>query len=183
MQQKNTLGFTLLDLLIAIAVLCLLVSIAIPGMGTTIAKSKSKSLTSNIRSAIALARTKAITTERTVSVCGMNTTECIDEQFSKIVVFVDINDNGELNESDELLLFTKLNYDGEISLGASYGRDYIRFKKDGSAQQAGSFTYCNPHQPTHATRVTISMPGRLYMAKDLDNDGIIENADGSPISC
>lgn len=183
MQQKSSSGFTLLDLLITISILCLLTTFGVPSLTLALERSKSKSLTSNVRSAIALARTKAITSEQTVSVCGMNTTECVDNQFTKIAVFVDRNKNGQIDGGEKTLLLNDLNYTGALYLGASFGRDYIRFKKDGSAQQAGSFTYCNSNYPTLSTRVTISMPGRLYVARDLDQDGIVENADGSPISC
>ncbi|MDO6424688.1 GspH/FimT family protein [Saccharophagus degradans] len=184
MQHCKSRGFTLLDLLIALAILSLLINLATPNLTSSLEKSKSKSLTVNIRSAIALARTKAITTEQTVSICGLqNNNECTKNQFTQIAIFVDKNKNGRIDEAENVLLLNDLQYTGQITLGASLGRKYIRFKKDGSAQQAGSFTYCNPNHPTYSSRVTISMMGRLYTAKDLDNDGIVENSDGSPISC
>lgn len=184
MGYTRQLGFTLLDLLIALAILSLLTNLAIPNLISSLEKSKAKSLTASVRSAIALARTKAITTEQTVSVCGLhNNNECTNTQFTQIAVFVDKNKNGQIDDGENVLLLNDLQYSGQLRLGASFGRDYIRFKKDGSAQQAGSFTYCNPQYPTHSTRVTISMPGRLYVARDLDGDGIVENSDGSPVRC
>lgn len=177
-------GLTFIELLIALAILCLLTTFGIPSLSQAIERSESRALTSAIRTTLALSRTEAIASESTVSICGtQQSNRCVKTNFSQLVVFVDQNRNGEIDTSEKTLFIQDLNYSGALSLNASFGRDYIRFKKDGSSEQSGSFVYCNPKYPTLSSRMTLSMVGRIYMAKDRDNDGIIENTDGSPIRC
>lgn len=181
---NKSLGITIIELMIVLSILCLITSFGIPSLSSAIERAESRATQQALRTMLALARTEAISSESTLSLCGTDSTNtCIKHNFNQITVFIDKNRNAVVDESERVLFVRDIEYNGRISLNASFGKEYVRFKKDGSAEQAGSFVYCNPSHPELSLRLTVSMPGRIYIARDRDADGIVENTDGSPISC
>ncbi|WNO09866.1 GspH/FimT family pseudopilin [Teredinibacter sp. KSP-S5-2] len=177
-------GFTLIDLLIAISILAILFGMAIPQFSVIQAKAEAKSTTSAIRRSLAFGRQKAVVEQKHITVCGADgNLRCEKNNPQNIIVFDDKNNDRQYTNDEILYSNLALTYSGTLKLRASLGRSYIEFRSNGSAKQAGSFEYCKPGIPTASRRVTISLPGRPYIGRDFDNDGVVEDAKGKPIKC
>lgn len=177
-------GFTLIDLLIAISILSILFGMAVPQFSILQAKAEAKSTASAIRRSLAFGRQKAVIKQKDITVCGADIhLKCEKNNPQNIIVFEDKNNDRTYTEDEALYSNLNLSYRGTLKLRASLGRNYIEFRKNGSAKQAGSFEYCVPGVPTASRRVTISLPGRPYMGRDFDKDGVVENTKGKPIEC
>ena len=178
------IGMSVLDVIITLALIGILTSLATPALTAALAKSESLSVQFTIRRALAAAREFAINSESPVRICGINEEyECVKENFKTLAIFHDPNNDKVVDITEELIVVRDLNYDAFLKLGASLGRKYIQFNQDGSSSQAGSFIYCNKNFLNYSARVTVSMPGRAYIATDKDGDGYVELTNGDRISC
>ena len=179
-------GLTLLELIITLTISSILLTAAIPGMAFLNAKSDSKVVTSTIIRLLAASRAHAISHGDTVTMCGMSiqNNTCIREQFDRLVMFIDDNNNQEIDDDETLLQERQLDHQGQLHFRAGLNRTYAQFVYDGSSNVAGSFIYCDPDYSTAAARITLSMSGRAYIAQDGDDDGVVEiNQGGDPIDC
>ena len=79
MSMKKATGFTLVELMVAIAILALLTTIAVPSFNQMIASNRLTTQTNGLIAAMNIARSEAIKLNRTVSLCriaGPNDDEC-----------------------------------------------------------------------------------------------------------
>lgn len=182
-KSRTSRGFTLLDLLISIAIASLLLGIALPSYSHLISKSKVRALQTDVIRALAFAKTHSVNTGKLTTICGIDMQQrCIKDDIQQLAVFIDTNKNAVIDEGEDLLQMTQLSLES-IYLRASFGNEYIRFTYSGAAKQSGSFIYCSEKHPRHSRRIIVSMPGRFYSGRDNDGDGIVEDGQGDNIEC
>lgn len=182
--MENQHGFTLLNTLIATALVTILSVIAAPSMASYFSKQESLSTMSLLHRHLNSARALAIKQGHDVTVCGIDDTQqCTREDFDKVAMFFDTNRSASIDENDQIFFISDIRHNGQLKLRASWRRTYIRIKETGTSEQAGSFIYCSPKFPASAKRLTVSMTGRSYIGRDTDGDGIVELANGDPIAC
>ena len=177
-------GFTLVSSIITLSIIAILGSIAAPNLSVFLSKQEGRATIGIIHRNLSKARAHALKNDVDITVCGINKHgECVKSNFKELIMFEDYNDNAAVDEDDTITYISKLDYSGQLKLSASLGKKFIRLKRTGSSQQAGSFIYCDATNPRASNRVTISMSGRSYLGRDKNNDGIIELTNGKPISC
>ena len=167
--QRKSSGFTLLELLISIAILSILFSVGVPSLHGVITSNR---LTSNINQIISLlsySRTEAIKRGQRVTLC--QTTDQL--KCSKTgtwntgwMLFVDQNNNKTVDNGDTLLSINRMvPKDVQVTFNGSGGRDgYVIYKPDGSAFPNGSFTICNPKYPNFSKSLIMQHNGRLRLS-------------------
>lgn len=177
-------GFTLLELLITICMAFILIFVAVPNLIDFHRKQNADAVTAEIRRTLSIARQYAVSTQKTITACGIiDTHTCTKNHINSLLIFVDENNNKTLDSNEYLLLNRDIKHQGSLRLSASLGARHIQFNGNGSSKQAGSFIYCVPEKPTLARRIVFSMTGRSYIGKDMDGDGIITLANKKPITC
>ncbi|MEE4108771.1 MAG: GspH/FimT family pseudopilin [Halieaceae bacterium] len=82
-------GFTMIELMVTIAVAAILVGIAVPSFQNYIVNTRSKTLASDLSSALNLARTEAVTRSVQVTVCPSDGAACGGTWVDGWVVIVD----------------------------------------------------------------------------------------------
>jgi type IV fimbrial biogenesis protein FimT len=110
-RQTVIKGLTLVELLVTIAVLGILLTIALPDLRSFVVSNRMSSDVNAFVGLVNYARSEAITRNQSVVICPKSDTAitCQNTQFwgqYEIQVFVDINDNGERNDPDDTLLKT-----------------------------------------------------------------------------
>ncbi len=181
-------GFTLVELLVSIAIAALLGSLAIPAMGELLAARRATAAINQIIGAVQSARTEAILQRRTVTLCPGRGSACLarDRWHEGALIFIDRDGNGELDEPDRLTTALPPLSDGErIYWRAFRGRSYLQFKPRGyTAWQNGSFLYCpGNNDPRHARVAIINPQGRVRTGRDHNGNGVVESASGQDVQC
>lgn len=181
-------GFTLVELLIAIAVAALLASLAVPAMGELLAARRATAAINQMIGAVQSARTEAILQRRTVTLCPGRAGSCLprDHWHEGALIFIDRNGDGELAEPDRLTTALPPLSDGErIYWRAFRGRSYLQFKPRGyTSWQNGSFLYCPAdNDPRHARIAIINPQGRVRTGRDRNGNGVVESASGRDVQC
>ena len=182
----NEKGFTLIDLLFALAILAILMNIGFPAFDDFIKRSKMKTESSALYSVLQASRIVAIENNQKVTVCPSQTGEaCSSDWSSGYIAFIDTDGNRRIDNS-ETVLFQKLIQSEEISLRwRAFGlRSSLQWLASGiTNHQNGFFELCFQGEPTLARALIISKSGRIRRSADSDGNQIHENAQDDDIVC
>ena len=161
---KKLGGFSLIELMISIAVAAILFGIVVPQFSTVTQNARMTSARNGLFTAFQLARTEAITRGVHVVVCASAEGEsCSGVWDSGALVFVDANRNRQ-RESNERLL-TQFNRDAFQNLVVQGGRSLTSFSPDGrSGGSNQTLAFCAPGRADGLT-VVVSNLGRIRMGK------------------
>jgi type IV fimbrial biogenesis protein FimT len=153
-------GFSLSELLVALALLSTLTSLALPSLGQRLEQARQATLHDNLARTIQLARTQAVQQRRRIELCALGSSEQCGQDWS----------NGWLTRdvaSSEVLQVYPLQ-PGESLLQWSGLGPSIRFLPDGSTPLSnGRFFQCHAGQP--AWQLVISRQGRLRSSSASEN--------------
>jgi len=196
--MKNQTGITLLELLVAVAIFIVLVTLAVPAMDEYLARNRQVSQLNSLISALNIARSEAVKRGAPVSVCAANDDEdgCRGQNLWERgwLVFVDLNASGTVDAND-LILRSRAPLGGGTTLRASGFTDltYLTYFANGSlstssnsAAETGMFTICMP-EPRNldelARGVTVNRAGLIAVARDTDGDNIVNDLAGVEVGC
>lgn len=132
-------GFTLIELMVTIALMAIMLSIAAPSFTSFRRNSELASIANNFLAALNAARTEAMKRNMFAMVVPVNN----DNDWSKgWVVFVDANDNGSYDSSADILVMQQeapppyITLTGNNSTAAS--ASYVRYDGSGFSRPKGS---------------------------------------------
>lgn len=179
----NARAFTLLELIITLAIAAILLVIATPSFTNFTQKRAVSQKTVQVRSALELARGLAISQKQIWTVCTVNTLNaCIKEDGLRLLVFRDDNLDNSFSAGESLQQDIDINA-VEIELSASFGVNYMRFSGSGEAMESGNFEVCSSNQNfDYGRRAIIFRSGRIRLSSDTDGDGYDDNG-GVKIEC
>lgn len=172
-------GFTVIELLIVLAVTSILLAIAIPGFQNVIRSSLLASGADDFAASLSLARSKAIMARRDVRMCpSTNGTGCAASGTSWTagwIMFQDIDGNESPSASE--LLQVRAAMDSRISLTTpgdfsdviGFGPTGVVFGDSGKGAVAmGQFNLCSGTYHDYSRLVQISASGRVTTKKQAD---------------
>jgi type IV fimbrial biogenesis protein FimT len=137
-------GFTLIELMIVVALLAIISAFALPAFQSFIASNRLTSEANELLAGLNLARSEAVRTQRRVVLCRASTTGCVTtadgERWQRWVVFVDNDADGVFDASEllreQVITGTTLNLVSDEALRAAGNQ--IAFRPDGLARAPGS---------------------------------------------
>lgn len=175
--QKH--GYTLIELLITLAVSSILALNIYPNLSSLVAKERSTLLINTLAGAFAYARSEAITKNMTILTCQSNNgSECNPSEnwHNGWIIFADKNKNKQ-REPDEILLRVYAaanNHTRATFKGSSNIKHYVKYKPSGRASPNGSLLICNPNIGVGKALI-ITHSGRVRLSKI--------QTDGSAVTC
>lgn len=190
-------GFTLLELLVTLAVIAIVVAFAVPSFNSMILDNRITSAINEVSSLISFARSEA--SKRPggyVTLCPTSdNTSCngTDAWGDGWLIMLDTDGDRTLDASDQVLRVV-----GELGDGLSLDIDgftggglFVQF--DGRGQpaaagtlgaSAGTFVVCDGRGDSAARGIVVMVSGQLRAARDEGTDGIVDKHDGGGnISC
>lgn len=181
-------AFTVVELLVALALTAVTASFALPAMQGLVADYRAAAAMNQIVGAVSFARAQAMLLRQTVTLCPASGGACLGRQqwHRGALVFVDRQADGRLDPHDRpLRAFPPLAPGERLYWRAFRQRSYLQFRPRGYTRwQNGSFLYCPPDDDARRARMAIvNLPGRVRQARDRNGDGIVENASGRNVRC
>ncbi len=156
----NNKGFTLLELMVAITIFSILVSIAVPSFNSVIESNRVQTQADKFFTTISTARSEAIKRNGTVTICKSNTlTSCAStgDWTSGWIIFADADSDGTV-DSGETILKKFDEVSGGVTYAASSNVDTnITFRPTGEITTgSGRLVICGREQ-TVSTGYEISL--------------------------
>lgn len=166
-------GFTLIELIVALAVLGSFLGLGIPAMHNLIERHDSQTAYFSLRRTLQQARIQAQDQLTDVTVCPMKGTACLADWSAPIHVFTDLNFNQTLDEDETLLFIAHIDTRFGYWQKTKAKQNYVRFNPLGHAfSSASTFLYCpySDHDNL-AKSIVISFQGRIRTGQYLSSRG------------
>lgn len=168
-------GFSLLELLVAIAVASVAAGIAIPSIANLMAVSRLASITNDLQFALAMARQTAIASNAPVTFCAGDALSGCHGRWGDgtWIVFIDYDRDGMLDGEDRPLLVTRTPSSGSVLLSANgpFKRAVV-FRSRGNAETtsgafaAGRIRVCIPRlNGNNANELVLIGSGRAVLER------------------
>jgi type IV fimbrial biogenesis protein FimT len=178
---RQQTGFTLIELMTALAVVAIVLGVGVPGFQRFIADNRRAAQTNYVLSALAQARSEAMRSSRIVSVCpSTDGASCNGGGVgwqTGFIVFA--NDDGAnlttVDAADQVLeIYPALG--GSFTLNASGAvQNGIAFRPTGLPISSGEFAWCDARGPTAGRAVILRPSGSAMVSKT--------NGAGGALSC
>jgi type IV fimbrial biogenesis protein FimT len=184
-QLEHSPGFTLMELMVTIAIAGILLGVAIPSFTSIISNNRLTTYTNELVTALNLARSEAIKRGQPITIKRISDTP--GDWGSGWTVFTDLHGDGTLDIADgDTLLRTYAALPTSFTLRGTYV-NRITYQASGISAN-GSFVICdnsdNNDIPEANTSklITVNSIGRPHIGIDSDKDGIPEKDDGTEIN-
>jgi len=177
MNQRTGKGFTLIELMVTLAVAAILLTMGVPSFRATVENNRLTAAANELVGALNLARSEAIKRGVRVTVCKSSdgatcTTSGNWEQGW--IVFTDGNNDAAYNSATETLLRVYGGVNGQVTLvGNTNVSDYISYTASGRSIltgggfQAGTIKVCDDRTGNVGKNVVLSSTGRLRIEQNV----------------
>lgn len=99
--MMRTRGFTLIELMITVAIAAVLMGVVLPGLSGLVYRTQTSTATNELSAQLALARSEAVSRGRTAAVCGSSDGYACDGQWAQgFAVWVDDDRNSTASSSE-----------------------------------------------------------------------------------
>lgn len=168
-------GFTLVELMVTILVAAIVLAFAIPSFRTTTQDSRLTSQINRVTSAINYARSEAIKTKSSVSICGSSDqVNCNTGNFEL----------GWVISSNPPRIGIGMD-NTTLRLNSPASTTVLQFDGDGLLANQATFTLCDDRGASEAKAIVMNVSGQARLAVDEDSpsDGIVNDHNGNNVTC
>jgi len=159
-------GYTLIELMITVAVLATLCTISMPSLASLLSSTRARSTQNTLVTALNLARMAAVSRQSEITLCPSSDQNRCDTGLwwqHGWIVFEDLNHDGQHQSDEPVLNITQTQT--QMAIATTVGREHVTYRPDGSASGTNvTFTLCDRRGAKSATSVVINNAGRARHA-------------------
>ncbi|MCB1877919.1 MAG: GspH/FimT family pseudopilin [Chromatiales bacterium] len=190
MKTSTQTGFTLIEMLVTVAVFAVLVTNGVPSLRGFVQNNALVNHHNDFITALNLARSEAAKRSGYVTLCASSDqATCNTNNWeSGWLLFTDADRDAAVDNGTDVVLQSRGALTEVTLRSSSFDNDgRIQFNSRGSlgvaGNDSGSFVMCDDRGASDARSVVISAAGQIRLARDTDDDGIINVLSGAEASC
>mgnify|MGYP000049765193 CR=1 FL=1 len=190
LKQSAEQGFTLIELIIAMAVLAIAVAIAGPGFGAMLQDNQQTGYINTTLSNLSFARSHAVKDGDIISVCGSSDqASCNQANFSSgWLIFADNDGDGTVDAGDNILRVVEAPQGSATMRVTGFGgATTVQFSDRGEliANAQGTFILCpRDNDATEARAFVLNVSGMGRLAVDEGNNtAVVNDHGGADVTC
>lgn len=187
MKRTNNLGFTLIELMITLAVAVVVLTLAAPAFRDIVIRNRVAAEINPLVATLNQGRSEAIKRGRSVTLCNSsNGTSCTGSWPAGWILFEDSDADGTLDPGETAIKVSNGFTSSSDTLTYTAASTYVRFRSNGFSQEAGSFKLCESGAVAkYARALYISTTGRIRLSSDTNSNGVHDDGLASPteLSC
>jgi type IV fimbrial biogenesis protein FimT len=190
MKIKGNNGFTLIELMVTMAVVAVLLSAGVPTFSAMVKNNRLMTENYALRTVLNAARSEAQMQRTAVTVCrSANGINCSTGDWGAgYIAFIDLDGDLQVDDADgEQLLQGRVQDNQSVVLTYSESSDILRFDSNGNAVgSSGTFTFCDDRGAGEARGLIISAVGAVRAAvasEEDDSSRIVQDHTGIDLSC
>lgn len=181
---KNSMqlkGFSVIELMIVLAVAAVLLATAVPAFNETIQNNRLATQVNELHAGLSVARSEAVKRNASVKFCLVDTSNECTESSNQWIVFLD-DDGDDIVDTNEALRVSDPIPGG---INVTFSDDMVVYASSGLATNGVNevFTLCDLRGATDARGLVIGPSGRPRLALDSDEDGTLEDQDDHGLTC
>ena len=173
--RSRQAGVTLIELMIAVVLTAILLTVAVPAMGNFVANSRQTGAINDLVASMHIARSTAVTTNSRVTLCASRSgADCDGGSLQEgWIVFAD-RDNDVVLDANEAIVSSSDSVDRLTIQSADFGR-FLMYRPNGRVANAGlngtagEFTICDDRGADHARVLIVDISGRPRLSDHLLN--------------
>ena len=170
--MKNNRGFTLIELMVTLAVIIVLLVVGVPNLKSFMQSNRLTSSTNLLVISLNLARSEAVKRGTVIKTCVNNTAQndCnnVVNWEHGWITFID-TDNDDTIDGGETVLRVNEALGGGTTIRSGQFTNIISYNSDGSANTNGSFKVCDKDANLiKAKGINVAPTGIIGQARDLD---------------
>lgn len=148
--RRPTAGFTLIELVVTLSIICILAGVAMPSLATFVERQRTSAAITSLTTHMALARMAAISRNRRAVLCpSADGTQCEPgtDWSHGWMLFLDDDGNRKPDKNDEILRVDLEPTSRHLRVVSTTGRPQLRYLPDGrSAGSNLTISICNQQQ-------------------------------------
>lgn len=168
MRTYSIAGYSLLDLLIALVIICTLIGIAAPALSSWNEQQRLRSLQTDLFNMTNKARYLAMTSQSRVTLCPLSEQgKCKQSWSGSISSFIDNNGNRQLDAGEDV--FSTLYVPSSITLNwrGMLPKNSIHFSNQGvTFVSNGTMSLCAPRPYAYSGTMVINRQGRVKTSRE-----------------
>lgn len=192
--KKRTLGFTIIEMMFAIAVMAILAAIAIPNFSDTVKANRVQSQARDLYSQLNYARSEAVSRGSTVLFCrSSDASTCSGTWSNGWIVCVDKNNNNGCDAGEVLKVYRDLGQNTLSAVdnaGTPVAQNYFSFSRTGAVKgsptSSANFTLkiCDSGaEAKYARAVLITAAGQILLSAQNSTTGIFTDVKNGDLVC
>jgi type IV fimbrial biogenesis protein FimT len=166
-QYKHFKGFTLIELMVTLAVAAIIMTVAVPSFNNLIRNNRLTVQNNELVSTLLVARSEAVKRSTTVTVCASSDQATCDTSNweSGWIVFADFNADrvvdaggGTCAVGEDCILFTGNAFNGGNTLRSSLftNSGFVQYSAQGTIDSPGTFTVCDSRGTSSAKAANVN---------------------------
>lgn len=142
--MKTQNGFTLVELMITLAIAAILVSVGIPSFRSVIQTNRAATQTNELVTALNLARSEAVKRSSNISVCASSdsaTCSASSNWATGWILFADAGTAGTFDGGTDTLIRVWSGLNGSTTLTSGSGDPFVQYRSNGQSSDASTVSF------------------------------------------